>query len=210
MDEVLWHLDIRANHYFGRYLLYTTFKSAPGGNDFGIDDISFATLSTFLNLESADGTDAQTVCVNSPLTNIVYSFGNGNSNPTVSALPTGVSVTFAGDRLTISGTPTVPGNYSYTITTTGCAPFTITGTITVQGQKITLSSGSCFANCLCKYTCKYWLYVRRYCNRCNSHRLSCCRPHADCFRHFSNSYRNAHCCRLLSLYHYNHRNMPGH
>ena len=118
-------------------------QPALGGNDFGLDDVSFSTLSTFVNLESAPGTDAQTICVNTPLTNIVYSIGNGNSTgPTVSALPAGVTSVFFQDRLTISGTPTVAGNYTYSITTTGCSPYTVTGTITVQGQKITLSSGS--------------------------------------------------------------------
>ena len=114
-----------------------------GGNDFGLDDISFATLSTFIDLISAPGTDAQTVCVNTPITNIVYSVGNGNaSGPTVTGLPAGVTSVFAGDKLTFSGTPTVAGNYTYTITTTGCAPYSVTGTITVQQQQLTLTSGS--------------------------------------------------------------------
>ncbi|MFT3908399.1 MAG: Ig-like domain-containing protein [Ferruginibacter sp.] len=123
----------------------TDLQNAAGGNDFGLDDISFATLSTFITLQSAPGTDAQTVCVNTPITNIVYSVGNGNaSGPTVTGLPTGVTSSFAGNILTISGTPTgAPGVYTYTITTTGgCLPTSASGTITVQGQAITLSSGS--------------------------------------------------------------------
>jgi len=36
------------------------------------------TLSTFIDLVSAPGTDAQTICVNTPLTIYVYSAGNGN------------------------------------------------------------------------------------------------------------------------------------
>ena len=121
----------------------TDLQNAPGGNDFGLDDISFGTLSTFVELESAPGTDAQTICANTPLTDIVYSIGNGNpSGPTVSPLPPGITSCIFQDRLTISGTPTVAGNYTYTITTTGCSPYSVTGTITVQGQKITLSSGN--------------------------------------------------------------------
>ncbi len=62
-------------------------QGALSGNDFGLDDISFATLSTFINLESAPGTDAQTVCKNAPLTKIVYTVGNGNSGgPNVTGL----------------------------------------------------------------------------------------------------------------------------
>ncbi len=116
--------------------------SAPG-NDFGLDDVSFATLSTFINLISAPGTDAQTVCSNTAIDNIVYSVGNGNaSGPSVTGLPAGVTSLFGGDKLTISGTPTVAGTYTYTITTTGCAPVSVTGTITVESQTISLSSGS--------------------------------------------------------------------
>ena len=37
---------------------------------------------------------------------------------------------------------TVAGNYTYSITTSGCKPFTVTGTITVNAQKITLTAGS--------------------------------------------------------------------
>jgi hypothetical protein len=62
-------------------------QAALGGNDFGLDDISFGTLSTFVLLESDSATDAQTICVNNPIDSIVYNFGNGNSNPVVSSLP---------------------------------------------------------------------------------------------------------------------------
>ena len=88
-------------------------QTASSGNDFGLDDISFATLSTFITLESDPGTDAQTVCKNTPITNIVYNVGNGSSTgPTVTGLPAGVTYgpnPFAGDKITISGTPTVAG-----------------------------------------------------------------------------------------------------
>jgi hypothetical protein len=118
-------------------------QAALGGNDFGLDDISFGTLSTFITLESAPGTDAQVMCKNAPITNIVYNVGNGNAGgPLVTGLPAGITYVFAGDKLTISGTPTVAGNTTYTITTTGCSPFSITGTITVQEQKIILSAGN--------------------------------------------------------------------
>ena len=121
----------------------TDLQTATGGNDFGLDDISFSTLSTFLNLDSGPGTDAQTVCVNAPITNIVYSAGNGSSAPVVTGLPTGVTPSWNGVLLTISGTPTVAGNYSYTVKTTGtCQPSTATGTIVVNQQKLTLTSGS--------------------------------------------------------------------
>ena len=118
-------------------------NTVAGGNDFGLDDISFGTLSPFILLESAPGTDAQTLCVNTPLTDIVYSVGNGNINaPNVTGLPPGITSAFSGDKMVLSGTPTAAGIYTYTITTTGCNPNSATGTITVQSQKVTLSSGS--------------------------------------------------------------------
>ena len=121
----------------------TDLQGAVYGNNFGLDDISFGTLSTFVDLVSAAGTDAQTVCVNTPIQNIVYSAGSSASQPTITALPPGITKSWNGVNLTISGTPTVAGNYSYTITTTGsCQPASASGTITVQGQKLTVSSGS--------------------------------------------------------------------
>src|SRR5690606_26175888 len=97
-----------------------------------------------ITLESDPGTDAQTVCKNSPITTIIYNVGNGNATgPSVTGLPDGVTSVFAGDKLTISGTPIVAGVYSYTITTTGsCLPTSATGTITVEEQKIVLTSGN--------------------------------------------------------------------
>ena len=118
-------------------------QSSANGNDFGLDDISFATLSTFVQLQSAAGTDAQTPCINTAITPIVYSVGSTATGPTITGLPPGVTYSFNGVLFTISGTPTVAGNFTYTITTTGtCNPSTATGTINVQGQKITLSSGN--------------------------------------------------------------------
>ena len=86
---------------------------------------------------------AQTLCANNAITNIVYSACSSTSSPTVTGFPAGVTGSFNGVYFTISGTPTVGGNYAYTITTTGsCQPSSARGTITVQAQGITLSSGS--------------------------------------------------------------------
>ena len=53
-------------------------QTAAGGNDFGLDDISFATLSTFVSIESPPGTDAQALCINTPITPVVYSVGSSS------------------------------------------------------------------------------------------------------------------------------------
>jgi len=84
-------------------------------------------------LTSAIGTDAQTVCVNTPITAIQYTIGNGGTGATVLGLPTGVTGTFAGGLFTIVGTPSAPGTYNYTVTTTGgCSSSSLTGTIIVN------------------------------------------------------------------------------
>jgi hypothetical protein len=104
-----------------------------GGNDFAIDDISFGTLSTFINLTSGAGTDDQTVCQDSPINDITYTAGSGIFGPTVTGLPNGITPVWNGVTLRFSGSPTQSGTFNYTITTTGaCAPATAMGTITVR------------------------------------------------------------------------------
>ena len=47
-------------------------------------------------------------------------------------MPAGVTGSWAGNTVTIFGTPTASGTFNYTVTTTGgCPPATTTGTITV-------------------------------------------------------------------------------
>jgi hypothetical protein len=87
-------------------------------------------------LTSSVGTNAQTVCKGTAITNITYSLANGANNATLTSgsLPTGVSGSVSGGVLTISGTPSASGVYTYTYTTSGtsnCA-FSFTGTITVS------------------------------------------------------------------------------
>ncbi len=82
-------------------------------------------------LSSASGTDGQTVCIDSPVTNITYAT-TGATNATVTGLPTGVTGSWTNDVFTILGTPSVSGTFTYTVTTSGgCGVATATGTITV-------------------------------------------------------------------------------
>jgi len=77
------------------------------------------------------GSDNQSGCVNSPITNIVYTLGAGVT-ATVSGLPSGVTGLQAGTLFTISGTPLVTGKFDYEITTTG----TCTGAAGAKGTII--------------------------------------------------------------------------
>ncbi|MEO8239493.1 MAG: hypothetical protein ABI576_15430, partial [Flavobacterium sp.] len=85
-----------------------------------------------ITLSSAAGTDSQTKCINTAITNITYTT-TGATGATFSGLPTGVNGIWAGNVVTISGTPSVSGTFNYTVTLTGgCGTVTKTGTIIVD------------------------------------------------------------------------------
>lgn len=87
-----------------------------------------------VSLTSAAGTDSQTICANSAMTNLTYST-TGATGASFSGLPTGVSGSWNSNSITISGTPTSPGNASFTITLTGgCGSVTATGSISVSAS----------------------------------------------------------------------------
>ncbi|MEP7164083.1 MAG: T9SS type A sorting domain-containing protein [Ferruginibacter sp.] len=104
------------------------------------------TANSTLTLTSGAGTDGQTVCINTAITDITYAIGGSATGATLSAgaLPAGVNASFSAGTFTISGTPTVSGNFSYSVSTTGggCTQTTLNGTITVNpAATITLTSG---------------------------------------------------------------------
>jgi PKD repeat protein len=88
------------------------------------------------------GTENQTICAGTAITPIVYTTGGGATGATVSPnLPTGLSGVYDANAktFTISGTPEVLGNFSYTVETTGSSPCTeetATGTIIVKVQPV--------------------------------------------------------------------------
>ncbi len=93
-----------------------------------------------IELTSAAGTDSQTPTVNTAITNITYSIANGTATTasvswtgtaSSSTPPTGITVDFTSPILTISGTPTVIGNYGFTATTDGSPAAEATGSINV-------------------------------------------------------------------------------
>jgi len=92
-----------------------------------------------------------TFCLGGVMPNITFSTtgATGISNAGVSGangLPAGVSASWAGNTITISGTPTVSGTFNYIILLTGgCGTINATGTITVNTPTpVTLTYGGPF------------------------------------------------------------------
>lgn len=85
-----------------------------------------------ISITSAPGTEAQSVCKNTPLVDITYQVSG--TSATVAGLPSGINGSFSVGVFTISGSPAVDGTFNYTVTTTGgCSPdASATGSITVN------------------------------------------------------------------------------
>jgi hypothetical protein len=89
------------------------------------------------------GDDTQTVCVDTAITDIVYTVTNG-TGASASGLPAGVIGTYSSGTYTLSGTPTAVGTYDYAVWGTGtCEPsMALTGTIVVDpNTTLALTSG---------------------------------------------------------------------
>ena len=100
---------------------------------FGTSQYAFSSPTATITLTSAVGTNAQTKCIGTAITNITYSTGGGATGASITGLPTGINGVWAANVFTISGTPSVSGSFSYTVSTIGGgAVVTATGTITVN------------------------------------------------------------------------------
>src|SRR5665647_92731 len=87
-----------------------------------------------ITLTSGSGTNSQTNCIITPIQEITYAvIGSiGASIAWLPSIPTGLTGNYNTGVYTITGTPTVSGTFSYTVTTTGpgtCTNATATGTI---------------------------------------------------------------------------------
>jgi hypothetical protein len=106
----------------------------------GTFTIYLNTVNNTSTLSSASGTDNQTVCKNTPITNITYNT-KGATGASFSGLPTGVSGSWTNNIITISGTPSVSGTFNYVVTLTGgCGSVTSSGAITVNPTVSSISS----------------------------------------------------------------------
>jgi hypothetical protein len=89
-------------------------------------------------LSSAAGTNAQSLCENTAITTITYSTSNA-TGATFSGLPDGVTGSYASNVVTISGTPTATGSFTYTVTLAGSCNVNLTGSILVSNTNNTIS-----------------------------------------------------------------------
>ena len=92
-----------------------------------------------LTLTSAARTNVQAKCISTAITSITYAASGTLTGVAASGLPTGVTGTYvaATKILTIAGTPSVAGTFTYTVTATGlCGTLTTTGTITVSPKAV--------------------------------------------------------------------------
>ena len=108
-----------------------------------------------------------TVCINTAITpSITHTTtgATGISSSGVSGangLPAGVSATWAGNTITISGTPTASGTFAYSILLTGgCGTVNATGTIIVTANN-TVTAGSTTTLCISSSHTKYYSYNNR-------------------------------------------------
>ena len=77
-------------------------------------------------------TSASTLCINTLLTTITHTTTGATGIGTATGLPAGVTASWAANTITISGTPTASGTFTYSIPLTGgCSSVNATGTITV-------------------------------------------------------------------------------
>ena len=90
-----------------------------------------------------------TLCINTALTNITHSTTGATGIGTATNLPAGVTAAFAGNTITISGTPTVSGTFNYSIPLTGgCGSVNATGMITVTPANTVFAASSTPTLCI--------------------------------------------------------------
>ncbi|WP_264521971.1 MBG domain-containing protein [Flavobacterium sp. N1994] len=90
-----------------------------------------------------------TLCINTALTAITHATTGATGIGSATGLPTGVTAAWATNTITISGTPTNSGTFTYTIPVTGgCGTVNATGTITVTPNKTAGAASSTPTLCI--------------------------------------------------------------
>lgn len=124
----------------GNYLDAISLSSAECSS---LPTTGIVSLEPTVTLTLTAGSSTQAVCINTPITDIVYTSVSA-TDVTVTGLPNGVTGTYNAGTFTISGTPTQTGTFNYTVSTVGgCNVVNANGTITVNPDStLTLTSGN--------------------------------------------------------------------
>ena len=98
---------------------------------------------------AATASSTPTLCINTALTNITHATTGATGIGSANGLPAGVTATWAGNTITITGTPTAAGTFSYSIPLTGgCGIVNATGTITVTAVNTAAAASSTPTLCI--------------------------------------------------------------
>jgi uncharacterized protein (TIGR02145 family) len=102
------------------------------------------TITVTAACSTAAASTTPTLTVNTVLTNITHGTTSATGIGTATGLPAGVTAAWASNVITISGTPTAVGPFSYTIPLTGtsCISVNATGTITVTAPSFTCGTST--------------------------------------------------------------------
>jgi len=107
---------------------------APGspGQSLIISSNGIPTWGCIITNTVGSPSSSPSLVVNTALTNITISTTGATGIGTATGLPAGVTASWSNNVITISGTPTATGSFTYTIPLTGgCGSVNATGTITV-------------------------------------------------------------------------------
>jgi|UPI00048A356E hypothetical protein len=99
----------------------------------GCGDVATGTIIVRPNNTVTAASSMPTLCINTQLTPITHSTTGATGIGTVTGLPSGITVVWIGNTITVSGTPTVSGTFNYSIPLTGgCGTVNANGTIIVN------------------------------------------------------------------------------
>jgi len=97
----------------------------------------------------SSASSSPTLCISTALTNITHNTTGATGIGTATGLPSGVTATWSSNVITISGTPTASGTFSYSIPLTGgCSSVNATGTIVVNPANTVTSASSTPTLCI--------------------------------------------------------------
>ncbi len=91
------------------------------------------TINVTPDMTAGPASSSPTPCINTVMTNITHATTLATGIGVATGLPAGVTASWAGDVITISGTPTASGTFNYSIPLTGgCGNVSATGTIVIE------------------------------------------------------------------------------